>query len=105
MTPTIGRIVHYTLTSWDATQINERRDDAHRHLVEHRERADGSVVHFGNSVLAGDTFPMVIVRVWNEEPGTVNGQVLLDGNDALWVTSVTPSDEPSAGHYNWPARV
>jgi hypothetical protein len=35
-------------------------------------------------------YPLVITRVWSDNPAEttcVNGQVLLDGNDNLWVTS------------------
>lgn len=95
MIPTIGRIVHYRLSEQDATQINRRRADASAHLSEHRENSTGVVVHAGNSVAAGDVYPLVITRVWgNVEGSAVNGQVLLDGNDTLWVTSVTEGDGP-----------
>ena len=101
MKPSIGRIVHYTLTDADAEAINRRRADTMRNIDEHRQRADGSQVHFGNSVEAGDVFPMVIIRVWNEI-GTVNGQVLLDGNDTYWASSRMPGD--TQGTYRWPER-
>lgn len=88
--PTPGRIVLYKLTAEDAEQVNRRRHDAISHANIHRERASsGAVRHEGNHAAAGDVFPMVIVRVWGATEGTaVNGQVLLDGNDTLWVTSV-----------------
>lgn len=98
--PSIGRIVHYTLSESDAGDINRRRADASRNATKHREDADGSQVHTGNSAQAGDVYPMVITRVWSTETGTVNGQVLLDGNDTLWVTSRIPGDVP--GSYAWP---
>jgi hypothetical protein len=87
--PSLGGIVQYMLNNADATAVNRRRSDGARgaSLVQ-----DGTVVHSGNAVTAGDVYAMVIVRVWNEDPGTVNGQVLLDGNDTLWVTSIIPGD-------------
>ena len=92
--PSIGRIVHYTLTDYDADAINRSRAAA---------VAAGAQVH-GNSAGAGDVYPMVIVRVWGDQPGaSVNGQVLLDGNDTLWVTSRCGGD--GAGRYAWPERV
>lgn len=100
--PSIGRIVHYTLTEQDAAAINRRRGDTNRNLAKHREDASGSQVHFGNPVREGETYPLIITRVWNVDPGTINGQVLLDGNDSLWVTSRTPGDVP--GSYAWPTR-
>lgn len=101
--PSVGRIVHYTLTEADAEAINRRRADAANSLAQHREAADGTQVHAGNRAKEGDVLPMLIVRVWNEVPGTVNGQVFLDGNDTLWVTSVTPGDGPR--RWAWPPRV
>ena len=100
--PTPGRIVLYTLSKQDADAQNKRRADAQKHLQDHRENSNGVQIHVGNSLAEGDVYPMVITRVWNEDPGTVNGQVLLDGNDLLWVTSVTPGTGPRA--YSWPLR-
>lgn len=87
MIPTIGRIVHYRLCEQDANQINKRRADA-----------------TANPVAQGDVYPLVITRVWGATDGSaVNGQVLLDGTDSLWVTSVSEGD----GERNWfvPPRV
>jgi hypothetical protein len=100
--PSIGRIVHYALGEHDALAINRRRADSSVHMAEHRENANGVQIHIGNLVQTGDAYPLVITRVWNTDPGTVNGQLLLDGNDTLWVTSVTPGD--GVGHYSWPQR-
>lgn len=93
MIPTPGRIVAYTLAEQDAEQINRRRADAALSLGKHRETADGSQIHIGNRVVAGEVYPLVITRVWSQtEGGAVNGQVLLDGNDTLWVLSVNEGD-------------
>ena len=89
MTPTIGRIVQYTLSELDATKITQART----------EDLDTS----GNAVRAGDIFPMLITRVWGSTPeSAVNGQVFLDGNDSLWVTSASVGEGP--GHFAWPVR-
>jgi hypothetical protein len=90
MIPTPGRIVEYTLTPEDAAQINRRRDDA-------RQNANvgntGFMLHSGNVVSPGDKYPLVITRAWGiMEDSPVNGQVLLDGNDTLWVTSVNQGE-------------
>jgi hypothetical protein len=85
MIPSIGRIVHYTLTASDAAGINIRRI----HPV-----AEG--LFHGNTAHAGDVYPMMITRVWSAEPDedtVVQGQVFLDGNDTLWVTSVAQGHE------------
>jgi len=91
MIPTPGRIVEYTLTEQDVDQITRRRHDAmHSDIAEQKS---GAQVHVGNAVQAGDTYPLVITRTWGSAEGSaVNGQVLLDGNDTLWVTSVSQGD-------------
>jgi hypothetical protein len=102
--PSIGRIVHYKLTESDVDRIVRRRTDAERyyhpstgvHVAGHGEQR-----HVGNVPAAGDIFPMMIVRVWNDTH--VNGQVFLDGNDVLWVTSVR-EDADRAGAFTWPTR-
>jgi hypothetical protein len=88
--PSIGRIVHYTLSEQDAEAINRRRADARAHLPEHQENANGVQVHTGNDVKPGDVYPLIITRVWGDTPeSAANGQVLLDGNDLFWATSVS----------------
>lgn len=103
MTPSIGRIVHYSLTESVADSINKRRSDR---LKKHPElEEDGSQLHVGNPVKAGDIFPLIVVRVWSNS--LVNGQVVLDGNDTYWVTSIAEADldaDPQ-GRWFWPPRV
>lgn len=102
--PSIGRIVRYTLSDYDVAEVNRRRNDAYKAMAQHRDNADGSQVHVGNAVNPGEAYPMIITRVWGDQPtSAVNGQVLLDGNDSLWVTSRGCGDE--AGQYAWPERV
>lgn len=102
-TPTPSRVVLYTLTEQNASDINKRREDAKRHIQEHRDVADGSQIHVGNKAKAGDVLPMTIVRAWGNQPtSSVNGQVMLDGNDTLWVTSVACGEKP--GTFAWPVR-
>jgi|SRR6266705_4031198 len=103
----IGRIVHYTLSEEDAQQINRRRTSGVEIAARIRmNTADtsmwpiGAQAHIGNEVKAGDIFPMMVTKVWQQ--GYVNGQVLLDGTDCFWATSVT---EGIAGHnWSWPLR-
>ena len=111
MTPTIGRIVLYTLTEDDAVQINRRRttgpaiaERIKNNSIENislQRWPIGAQAHIGNSVTPGEVYPMVITRVWSDT--TVNGQVLLDGNDTLWATSATEGAGPHEWH--WPPRV
>lgn len=104
-TPAIGRIVHYRLSEEAAQQINRRRTDGASILARMRETPPswpaGSQAHIGNEAEAGQTFPMVLVKVWSD--AKVNGQVLLDGNDVYWATSV--SEGVGVGEYSWPPRV
>lgn len=89
--PTVGRVVLYTLSDQDAQRVAEAR---------HASPATRT----GNRAEAGQVYPMVIVRAWGDQPhSAVNGQVLLDGDDTLWVTSVTAGEGPR--HFAWPQRV
>lgn len=102
--PSIGRIVHFILHDYHVAQINRRRADATAKMDWHRQEKTGAQVHIGNSVSVGQVFPMIITRVWGNHPGSaVNGQVLLDGNDTLWVTSVVEGDKE--GQWFVPPRV
>lgn len=87
MVPTIGRIVHYTLTAQDAIAINTRRV--------------GYTV--ANGATEGDVYPMLIVRTWGDQPESlVQGQVFIDGNFTHWVTSVGVGEGPRT--YAWPVK-
>jgi len=101
---TIGRIVHYVVNQSTADAINRRRDDAYEHIDEHRARADGSIIHVGNKVHKGDEFPLMVTRVFNsvyaDLDTCINGQLLLDGNDTYWLTSVYEGEGP--GYWHWP---
>ena len=78
--PKVGDWVLYTASDDDAKQVNGGG------LVR-SDRMRG--VTMGNAVRPGQEYPMLIVQTWGSEPtSVVNGQVFLDGNDTLWVTSV-----------------
>jgi hypothetical protein len=92
MIPSLGRIVHLRLSEGCAATINGQRND--------------SEALRGNPVKEGDVFPLLITKVWGgvtTESTIVNGQVFLDGNDHLWVTSVLQGD--GAGQWFEPPRV
>ena len=100
--PSIGRIVLYALTEDEARDINRRRNDAYS--ADLRERRPGLIAHIGNPVEEGQIVAMTITGTYEDEymTGTVNGQCTLDGNDALWVTSISQGDGP--GTWQWPER-
>jgi hypothetical protein len=122
-TPSIGRIVHYRLSAADAEAVNRRRTtrDSIVSRIADGKWPLGAQAHSGNSVHEGQVLPLVITQVWPEEytgsarlahhlEGTnydsafgVNGQVLLDGNDSLWVTSA-PEHASLNGCWCWPPR-
>jgi hypothetical protein len=106
--PSVGRIVHYTLSQHDADAINKRRADfaAHQRTLAgpvdpgHRG-ATGHVAHVGNQAAAGDVCPAMVVRTFGG--AAANLQVHLDGTDTFWATSRTEGD--GEGHWTWPTRV
>jgi hypothetical protein len=104
--PTVGRIVLYRLTESEAAIIRQRRQDAKVNLSQHRNGATGVQIHVGNSVHEGQVFPLVITAIFNpDSPAlSVNGQLLLDGNDCLWVTSRPKGDAGEFGTWSWPTR-
>lgn len=95
----IGRIVHYRLSSSDAERVNRRRPGTGQ-IAELPAGAQG---HSGNVVREGDVVALIIAAAWGGEHDTVNGQAFLDGNDQLWVTSAALGTLP--GTWSWPERV
>lgn len=99
-TPSIGRIVHYTLSEHDADLINKRRKDFLEFVKASEEYpSDGYQAHVGNPVKGGDVYPAVIVRVW---PSSVNARVILDGTDDFWACSISEGEGERS--WSWPPR-
>ncbi len=94
--PSIGRIVHYTLTEADAEAINRRRPNGPM-----GRNGDGAVVHAGNHAAEGQVYAAMVVRIFDAP--YANLQVFLDGNDHYWATSRTEGEGP--GFWCWPPRV
>ena len=103
--PSCGRILHYKLSSTDVENISRRRKDYQQTEVPAWPK--GAQAHVGNPVSVGDEVPLIVVRVFDDEYGPdvpgVNGQILLDGNDSLWVLSIPEGTKP--GTWHWPERV
>lgn len=98
MAPTVGQIVHYTLSSFDAGEVYRRRevtgfsvnekgvldDDSHWHA--------GTQRHVGYAPSPGEVLPAIIVRTY--EGSMCDLQVFLNGNDVLWVTGRFQGEGP-----------
>lgn len=102
--PTIGRIVHYTLSAADAHQINARRTtNAEIQDQVLRDRWPlGAQAHLGNIARAGDVLPAIVVRVLPQ--ANINARVLLDGTDVYWATTRGYSEAGAEGFWHWPPR-
>jgi hypothetical protein len=111
MDVSLGRIVLYTLTEQDAAEINRRRTTGSaianrigKNTPDSSAWPVGAQAHIGNEAEAGQVYPMIVTRIWSAvSPGCVNGQVLLDGNDCLWATSVIEGTGERT--WMWPPRV
>ncbi|TXS36918.1 hypothetical protein [Streptomyces sp. OR43] len=104
MQPSPGRIVLYTLTEHEAAAINRQRRNYHESKSAHE--STGLVGHVGNHAAAGDVYPAIIVRVWDESTVTCNLRVLLDGADTHWATSCEQDEDGHrGGSWHWPERV
>lgn len=103
MKPTLGRIVLYKLSAYDADAINRRYQHARDNMNSHRENANGVVVGVGNNVSEGAVAPAIIVQVWGtDETSAVNLQVFLDGNVTYWASSRCAGE--GTGTWAWPVR-
>lgn len=96
MQPTIGRIVHYTLTEQDVSIIASRRAS---------QAFPAGIVGRHNPVSPGDTYPAMVVRVFHPSTSTANLQVFLDGTDTYWATSRAEGEPGEHGRWIWPPRV
>ena len=94
---TVGRLVLYKLSADDAEQINRRRADNADHTAANEDWPTGAQAHVGNPAQEGDLLPTLVVKVW--ENNLLNGQVFLDGNDSLWITSAAQGGE--TGQWDW----
>lgn len=85
-----GRIVHYKLSLRDVLAIRDQRF--------------ANPVTSGAEPKEGDVLPMIVVRVARADvkPVLVSGQVILDGNDALWVR--TAREGYAVGEWSYARR-
>lgn len=102
MTPTVGRIVNYTLSGEDVDEIDKRRIDFLKHVGSASYSDTGYQAHYGTKPEVGMVLPMIVTYVEPAVAGLVSGQVFLDGNDTLWVRNVSEGMGPDEWH--WPQR-
>jgi hypothetical protein len=102
----IGEVLLYSLTARDVETINRRRTSIlsikERIANNDAEIGDktnfpeqwplGAQAHIGSEVQEGQQFPLIVTKVFNTEnslsKSQVNGQLILDGSDTLWVTNI-----------------
>ena len=104
MIPSVGRIVHITLSEACADNINRRRGIYTE--VAKRDKSVATSIFHGNPVSGGQVYPMIITRVWSDNPTeatAVQGQIFLDGDDCYWATSVSQGTEK--GQWFEPPRI
>ena len=97
----IGDTVLYSLSVDDAKNINRRYDHAAANRETFKEHQWGYQVHLGSKVYPGEVLPMTITQIWPDY--TVNGKVILDGTDSLWVTIVQAGEDhnkPTPGRWH-----
>lgn len=88
MKASLGQIVLLKLSEGMVDAINRRRTTSTSiaERIANRVWPLGAQAHIGNTVKTGEVYPMVVSRLWDDS--MINGQVLLDGNDTYWATSV-----------------
>lgn len=95
----VGQIVLYHLTDGDVAAINSARFPT----VGFAQRILGIMAapsgKVGSPVATGAVYPMVVTAIRPLDQ-SVNGQVILDGNDNLWVNNI----REGFGNGNWSAR-
>lgn len=101
---TVGRTVLYVLSHHEAEEINAKREKANfNRIARDPSVVSGTQEHRGNTVVAGDIYPAVAVRVFGDADNPpVNLQVLLDGNDSHWATSRHEDATQTPGTWHWP---
>ncbi len=100
-----ARIVCFVFDGPSAQEVMRRRTDSgsigRRLQITPPAWPEGAQAHIGNSVEPGDICPAMVVRVWDSKTGSVNLQVLLDGSDTYWATSVPYDEQKGPRSWHW----
>ena len=101
--PSLGRVVLYTISQYDADKYYREHNDVFGDVMPHQH---GREWH-SNDPRAGAVLPMTITDV--DERDTcqwISGNVQLNNGHLLWVGSKSESAEPGVpDHWCWPPRV
>lgn len=101
--PYIGAVLQYVLDEENADHINRRRTTG-ADIAQRQNWPQGAQAHIGRFAEAGQVCALIVTET-HDDGAFVNGQVLLDGNDTLWVTTVEELDENRGvreGGWRWP---
>ena len=88
-------VVNYVMDKQCAEAINARRRAAMAEVRAKTSDRNARPAIEGNEVHEGTIYPAIVVARWSAL--CVNLQVILDGNDSVWVTSVSEGEAPG----NW----
>ncbi len=93
---TLTPIYDYRLSQTDVDEILRRRTHSGRITRLKSENPPqwphGAQAHVGAQVSVGDVLPLIVTK--RHVDGRINGQVMLDGSDTLWVQQVSWGSEP-----------
>lgn len=87
----VGSILLYRLTELQVQMVNQRRADFTKNKARAAKERPGWQAHFGSVIITpGEKLPLIVTkgRVNAFGDREVSGQVILDGNDTLWVEGV-----------------
>jgi hypothetical protein len=100
-----GVIVHYVMSESDVMTMESHRQIA---AFDGRDFPANVRSNVGNYASPGQHLPMIVVVVWPNEFGPdqpgVNGQLFLDGNDTMWITSARHDESGAPGTWHWIER-
>ena len=92
-TPSIGRIVHYTLTTDDVRRVVDARTT----------KLDSGIIPQGYAPSPGSVLPMIVTFTSGPAGDFIAGQVFLDCSETLYVEGVRESYSLH-GCWFWPER-
>ena len=100
----IGEVLGYRVTNEQVDRMNGLRIVSRSMDTARLEGKfpQGAQAHIGAASAEGDILPLIVTRITEGANGRtlVNGQLILDGSDSLWIEHATEGDGPG----QWQAR-